>query len=436
MHDRNGTELKKGDIVLVEAEVTELQPQADADYCNVNLRPVKAGTVNGETPMDGGICTCTKFLTLLKRPLALIAILAVLLGTCLTAPCLAQAAPAGGSAEAGGGGFFAAVFGILHDLWSGAVWPFLLSPAFVGLIALVIARMFAARPLWEKYAGTIIAGIKYAEKQVPDDSPNKSVQRLDAALKYVLRVYEQTKGAAATPAEAQQLAEGIQITHADLEAAGNLDKPYAAAGGAGGNVLTTLMVVGCLAALLTVGGCSAMSPGQQYVIASNSYATTMDVLATLRDAGMLTTADRNLVTTLSDQADVLLDEMAQDVLADRPVNAATHLRRISALLDDLLKVQLQAEAAKKAAKSAAAPPAGKELGGDGTDRTTGGAQGGDGPGGGHLGGGGAVAADGPAAQPGDRGPGHGDPQGGETAMGRWRAGKPIPLTALIEQEWD
>jgi hypothetical protein len=67
MHDRNGIELKVGDVVVIEAEVTDLHSGASADYCNVNLQPVKAGTCNGKTPMDGSICTCTKFVTLSRR---------------------------------------------------------------------------------------------------------------------------------------------------------------------------------------------------------------------------------------------------------------------------------------------------------------------------------------------------------------------------------
>lgn len=45
MHDRNGTELKVGDVVMVEAIITQLQPSDD--YCNVNLE-----TVDGRRP-DG-----------------------------------------------------------------------------------------------------------------------------------------------------------------------------------------------------------------------------------------------------------------------------------------------------------------------------------------------------------------------------------------------
>jgi hypothetical protein len=64
----------------------------------------------------------------------------------------------------------------------------------------------------------VIAGVKFAEKQIPDDSPNKGLARLDAALKYVLTVYESAQGRKATPAEVADLTNGIQITHAQLEA--------------------------------------------------------------------------------------------------------------------------------------------------------------------------------------------------------------------------
>jgi hypothetical protein len=40
MHDSRGANLGIGDRVLVEAEVTELQPHADPNYCNVTIRVV------------------------------------------------------------------------------------------------------------------------------------------------------------------------------------------------------------------------------------------------------------------------------------------------------------------------------------------------------------------------------------------------------------
>jgi hypothetical protein len=106
------------------------------------------------------------------------------------------------------------------------LWTVLNSPAGIaalaGLILWALNRLYAAKPEWRQYEGTIIAAIKFAEKEIPDDVPSKSLQRLDAALKYVLRVYEQTNGSRATEDTEANLKEGIQITHAALEANGNL----------------------------------------------------------------------------------------------------------------------------------------------------------------------------------------------------------------------
>jgi hypothetical protein len=46
MHDRNGTPLKKGDTVLIEAVIDQLH--GGEDHCNVSLK-----TVHGRRP-DGG----------------------------------------------------------------------------------------------------------------------------------------------------------------------------------------------------------------------------------------------------------------------------------------------------------------------------------------------------------------------------------------------
>lgn len=45
MHDKNGTELKKGDVVLVPAVVTELH--GGEDFCNVTLQTVHARRPDG-----------------------------------------------------------------------------------------------------------------------------------------------------------------------------------------------------------------------------------------------------------------------------------------------------------------------------------------------------------------------------------------------------
>ena len=106
------------------------------------------------------------------------------------------------------------------------LWTVLNSPAGIaalaGLILWALNRLYAAKPEWRQYEGSIIAAIKFAEKEIPDDVPNKSLQRLDTALKYVLQVYEQTNGRRATPDAEANLKEGIQIVHSTLEANGNL----------------------------------------------------------------------------------------------------------------------------------------------------------------------------------------------------------------------
>jgi len=198
--------------------------------------------------------------------------------------------------------------------------------------------------------------------------------------------------------------------------------------------------------VLAMTGCGQISPAQQYVIASQSYATTMNVLSDLRAAGMFTTADRKLITQLSDKADVLLDEMATDILDGKTINLPYMLAKVNAVLDDLLTIQLQAQADKKAAQPSGklqpttqqAQTAGKALS-DG--RSTGnhpGVESGDGSVDGPRQRPGGLAADGPAAAGGSGGLSDGDPQGGQGPMGRWRGPitNPIPLTALVEVEWD
>lgn len=50
MHDSRGAQLKVGDRVMIEAEITELQPTADANYCNVYVNAITPDQTN-PTPM-------------------------------------------------------------------------------------------------------------------------------------------------------------------------------------------------------------------------------------------------------------------------------------------------------------------------------------------------------------------------------------------------
>ena len=106
------------------------------------------------------------------------------------------------------------------------LWAALNSPAGIaamaGLVLYLLNRLYAARPAWRQFEGTIIAAVKFAEKHIPDDAANKSLKRLDAALRYVLRVYEEVRGREPTRRELAELREGIQVKHAELEASGGL----------------------------------------------------------------------------------------------------------------------------------------------------------------------------------------------------------------------
>ena len=106
------------------------------------------------------------------------------------------------------------------------IWKALNSPvgiaAVAGLVLWLLNRLYAARPAWKRYEGAIISAVKLAEKEIPDETPNAGLRRLDVALKYVLKVYAEMTGRQPSAKVAAELKEGIQIKHAELEAAGAL----------------------------------------------------------------------------------------------------------------------------------------------------------------------------------------------------------------------
>jgi len=112
-----------------------------------------------------------------------------------------------------------------ETIWN-LVWTALNTPVGItvtaGVFLWLLNRLYASKPGWASYEGAIISGVKFAEKEIPDGTPNKGLFRLDAALKYVLKVYEEAHGKRASAKVAAEIKEGIQITHDKLEAAGTL----------------------------------------------------------------------------------------------------------------------------------------------------------------------------------------------------------------------
>ena len=91
------------------------------------------------------------------------------------------------------------------------------SPLVISGIAAVVlwglTKLYTKKPLWEAYEGTIISAVKWAEKFIDDDTENAGLKKLDCALKYVIRVYEEYTKKRASAKVVQELKEGVQIVH-------------------------------------------------------------------------------------------------------------------------------------------------------------------------------------------------------------------------------
>ena len=85
------------------------------------------------------------------------------------------------------------------------------------LVLYGLNKLYASKPSWQKYEGTIISAIKMAEKNIKDDTTSKGMHRLDEALKFVVKVYESKHGKSPNAKMKEELKEGIQIVHSSLE---------------------------------------------------------------------------------------------------------------------------------------------------------------------------------------------------------------------------
>lgn len=140
----------------------------------------------------------------------------------------------------------------------------------------------------------------------------------------------------------------------ELDTAGMVEAIFAAimaatlrAGIGKGEVKKALIPLIGLAVLM--GGCS-MSAGERYILRSETYTARMTALTALRADGYLTTADQEEITTLSDRADALLDQVERDVLDGGGVATTYLLIEVDDILDQLLRMQIAAEAVKKRAQ--------------------------------------------------------------------------------------
>ena len=84
----------------------------------------------------------------------------------------------------------------------------------VGLFMWLASKFNPFQEKWKAWEGSIITGIKLAEKEIPDDTPNAGLAKLDAALRFVLNAYaEANNGKQPSDALVEQIKQGIQIKH-------------------------------------------------------------------------------------------------------------------------------------------------------------------------------------------------------------------------------
>ena len=115
---------------------------------------------------------------------------------------------------------------VLDSFFNSAFGFMLAMAATFALIFWILGKINPFDEKWRQWEGSIITGIKLAEKQIPDDTPNAGLERLDAALRFVLKAYgEANRGKQPSPKVIEQIKQGIQTKHADLARFGGLEKP-------------------------------------------------------------------------------------------------------------------------------------------------------------------------------------------------------------------
>ncbi len=98
-------------------------------------------------------------------------------------------------------------------IWAALVWLFIW----------LSSRFNPFQEKWRQWEGSIITGIKLAEKQIPDDTPDAGLAKLNTALLYVLKAYADANNGKQPPVRLiEQIKQGIQIKHDEMDRYGRL----------------------------------------------------------------------------------------------------------------------------------------------------------------------------------------------------------------------
>lgn len=94
---------------------------------------------------------------------------------------------------------------------------FLIWVALVWLFIWLSSRHNPFQEKWKQWEGSIITGIRLAEKQIPDDTPDAGLAKLNAALLFVLKAYaDANSGQQPSVRLIEQIKQGIQIKHNEM----------------------------------------------------------------------------------------------------------------------------------------------------------------------------------------------------------------------------
>jgi hypothetical protein len=122
---------------------------------------------------------------------------------------------------------------ILNGVWTflnSAIGFAVIWAAMVGFFIFLASRFNPLQEKWKEWEGSIITGIKLAEKQIPDTTPNAGLAKLDTALRFVLNAYaEANNGKQPSDALVEQIKQAIQIKHSELDRYGGLSSKKEAA---------------------------------------------------------------------------------------------------------------------------------------------------------------------------------------------------------------
>lgn len=238
-----------------------------------------------------------------------------------------------------------------------AIWTFLNSGIGLTIIGTIVAfalgRLFLSTPEVEKWKGIIIEAVKAAEKIIPDNTVNAGARRLDEAMKYFIKVYEEQalKSPASTLLDAVRLA--IPEIHADLEAMGNLDSKPPMANGLSdmAGKAMTLLLVGVL--LFGAIGCG-QSPAQQIMNARDSLATALDATIVLYDAKKIDREQLKMIYEIGRSAQASIDRAEAANQLGNQDDFKYYLAIARAAVQEFLAMRIAAErtAADKKGKAA------------------------------------------------------------------------------------